>query len=105
MSSAYIHAALLLHFAGQPVNEENLKRVLEAAGMSVDESRVKALAAAISEVNIDEAIKSAPVGVTPVAAAPAAAVEEKPKEKKEEKKKEEEKKEEEALAGLGALFG
>lgn len=104
MSSAYIHAALLLHFAGQPVNEENLKRVLEAAGMSVDESRVKALVAAISEVNIDEAVKSAPVGVTPVAAAPTAAVEEKPKEKKEEKKKEE-KKEEEALAGLGALFG
>jgi large subunit ribosomal protein L12 len=105
MSSAYIHAALLLHFAGQPVNEENLKKVLEAAGVTVDESRVKALAAAISEVNIDEAIKSAPVGFAP-AAAPVTPTEAKPEEKKkEEKKKEEKKEEEEALAGLGALFG
>jgi len=107
VSSAYIHAALLLHFAGQPVNEENLKKVLEAAGVTVDESRVKALAAAISEVNIDEAIKSAPVGFAPAAApAPVTPTEAKPEEKKkEEKKKEEKKEEEEALAGLGALFG
>ena len=100
MSSAYIHAALLLHFAGQPIDEEKLKKVLEAAGVSVDESRVKALTAAISEINIDEAIKSAPVGFAPTPAV--APVEEaKPKEEKKEEKKEEE----EALAGLGALFG
>ena len=76
--------------------------------MKPDEARVKALAAAISEINIDEAIKSAPTIVAP-AAAPAAPAEAKPAEeaKKEEEKKEEEeeKKEEEALSGLSALFG
>jgi len=106
MSTAYVHAALLLHFAGQPINEENLKKVLEAAGITPDEARVKVLTAALSEVNIEEAIKAAPTIAAP-AAAPA--VEEKPaeekKEKKEEEKEEEEKKEEEALVGLGALFG
>ncbi|MFQ5762348.1 MAG: 50S ribosomal protein P1 [Candidatus Bathyarchaeia archaeon] len=105
MSSPYVHAALLLHFGKQPVNEENVKKVLTAAGMTVDDARVKALTAAISEVNIDEAVKTAPVGfaaapaAVPSASEPAAA----PKEK--EKKKGEEKKEEEALAGLGSLFG
>ncbi|MEM2341420.1 MAG: 50S ribosomal protein P1 [Candidatus Bathyarchaeia archaeon] len=105
----YIYAAMLLHRAGKPIDEENLTRVLHAAGVNVDPIRVKALVAALSEINIDEAIKSAPAfmpmavsaPVTPaVSAAPA--VEEKPK--KEEKKVEEER-EEEALEGLAALFG
>ncbi len=63
---------------------------------------MKALVAALSEVNIDEALKSATV--MPVAAAPAAA----PADTKKEEKKaaeDDKKKEEEALAGLGALFG
>lgn len=99
----YMYAALLLHSAAQPVDEANLKKVLTAAGVKAEESRIKALVAALSEVKIDEALKAAkaaPVAVAaPVAAAPAAG-------KKEEKKPEEEKKkEEEALAGLGALFG
>lgn len=98
----YVHAALLLHSAKQPVNEENMKKVLAATGMQVDEARVKAMVAALEGVNIDEAIKGAAV---PVAAPAAAAAPAKPEEKKEEKKVEEEKKEEEALAGLGALFG
>jgi large subunit ribosomal protein L12 len=99
----YMYAALLLHSAAQPVDEANLKKVLTAAGVKTEESRIKALVAALSEVKIDEALKAAkaaPVAVAaPVAAAPTAG-------KKEEKKPEEEKKkEEEALAGLGALFG
>ncbi|MEW6592367.1 MAG: 50S ribosomal protein P1 [Candidatus Hadarchaeota archaeon] len=100
----YVHAAILLHSVKQPVNEENVKKVLAASGAQVDEARVKALVAALEGVNIDEAIKGAAI---PVAAAPAAAAAApaKPEEKKEEKKVEEEKKEEEALAGLGALFG
>ncbi|MHC1563826.1 MAG: 50S ribosomal protein P1 [Candidatus Hecatellaceae archaeon] len=109
MSTAYVHAALLLHFAGQPVNEENLKKVLEAAGLSPDEARVKVLTAALSEVNIEEAIKTAPTLAAPVAAPAAPAAEAKPAEEKkkaeEKKEEEEEKKEEEALSGLGALFG
>jgi len=104
----YIYAAMLLHKAGKPIDEDNITKVLEAAGIQIDQARVKALVAALSEVDIDEAIKSAP---TIVAAAPAAApteaapaAEEKPKEE-EKPEEEEEKKEEEALEGLGALFG
>lgn len=91
-----VYAALLLHSAKQPVNEENLKKVLADAGASVDDAKLKALVASLEGVNIDEAIQQAAV----VAAAPAAA------EKKEEKKEEDEaKKSEEAAAGLSALFG
>jgi large subunit ribosomal protein L12 len=105
----YVYAALLLHKAGKEINEENLSNVLTAAGINVDAVRVKALVASLSEVNIDEAIKSAPTMMAaPVAAqAPTApAAETKPKEEDKKKKVEEEKaKEEAALEGLGALFG
>lgn len=109
----YIYAAMLLHRAGKPIDEENLTRVLHAAGINVDPIKVKALVAALAEINIDEAIKSAPTfmpmmaPVTAPTAQPAAVTEEKAKKEEEEKKKEEEKakKEEEALEGLAALFG
>jgi large subunit ribosomal protein L12 len=105
----YVYAAMLLHKAGKEINEENLSNVLTAAGINVDAVRVKALVASLSEVNIDEAIKSAPTMMAaPVAAqAPTApAAETKPKEEDKKKKVEEEKaKEEAALEGLGALFG
>jgi ribosomal protein L12E/L44/L45/RPP1/RPP2 len=55
----YIYAAMLLHNAGKPVDEESVTKVLSAAGLNVDASRVKALVASLSEVDIDEAIKSA----------------------------------------------
>ncbi len=106
----YVYAAMLIHKAGGEINEENIKKVLEAANVKVDDARVKALVAALDGVNIDEAIeKASAVTAAPVAAAaaePATASEggEKPKEAKEEKKKEE-KSPEEAAAGLGALFG
>ena len=100
----YVYSAMLLHAAGKPVNEENLKKVLVAAGVKADDARVKALTAALEGVNIDEAIKTA---VAMPAAAPAAPAAEKKDEKKKEEKKDEEEKvsEEEAAAGLGALFG
>jgi large subunit ribosomal protein L12 len=98
----YVYSAMLLHSAGQPINEENVKKVLTAAGVKTDAARVKALVASLEGVNIEEAIKLATA--MPVAAAPAAAAA--PAEKKEKKK--EEKKEEvtqdEAAAGLSALF-
>ncbi|RLI20760.1 50S ribosomal protein P1 [Candidatus Bathyarchaeota archaeon] len=106
----YIYAAMLLHKAGKDINEENLTQVLTAAGINPDAVRVKAVVASLAEVDIDEAIKSAPTmmaapAAAPVAAAPAAE-EAKPKEEEKKKKEEEEKKkEEEALEGLGALFG
>ncbi|MHA1259690.1 MAG: 50S ribosomal protein P1 [Candidatus Heimdallarchaeaceae archaeon] len=74
------------------------------AGAKVDESRVKALVAALKEVNVEEALKTAAVSTAPVAASatetdkPAA-----PKEAKAEKKEEEP--EEETDLGLSALFG
>jgi large subunit ribosomal protein L12 len=105
----YVYAAMLLHKAGKEINEENLSNVLTAAGITADAIRVKALVASLSEVNIDEAIKSAPTMMAaPVAAqAPTSpAAETKPKEEDKKKKVEEEKaKEEAALEGLGALFG
>ena len=103
----YVYAAMLLHKAGKEINEDAVKKVLEAAGVAVDEARIKALVAALQGVNIDEAIQKA--AVAPVAAAPAAGGEAAGGEAKEEKKgpspEEAKKKEEEAAAGLGALFG
>jgi large subunit ribosomal protein L12 len=95
----YVYSAMLLHSAGQPVNEENVKKVLTAAGVKTDAARVKALVASLEGVNIDEAIKSATA--IPVAA-PVAAPAEKKEKKKEEKK--EEVSQDEAAAGLSALF-
>jgi large subunit ribosomal protein L12 len=88
-----VYACLLLHEAKQPINIENLTKVLQAAGASIDEGKLKALVASLEGQNIDELIKQVP------AAAPVEAAE------KKEEKKEEGKKEEEAVAGLGALFG
>ena len=101
----YVYGALVLHAAGKPVNEENPKKVLTAAGVKVDETRVKALTAALEGVNIDEAIATAAVMPSAPAAAPPAAGEKKEDKKEEEKKEEEKVSEEEAAAGLGALFG
>jgi large subunit ribosomal protein L12 len=95
----YVYAALLLHSAGGKITEDGVKKVLTAAGVKVEEPRIKALVAALSEIKIEDALKAAQA--LPVAAAPAAAA---PAEGKKEEKKEE-KKSEEALAGLGALFG
>jgi len=104
----YVYAAMLLHKAGKEINEENLTQVLKAAGINADAARVKALVASLAEINIEEAIKSAPTMMAaPVAApaAPAPAAEAKPKEEKKKKEEEEKAKEEAALEGLGALFG
>jgi large subunit ribosomal protein L12 len=104
----YIYASLLLHSAKKEINEENLKNVLSAAGITVDEVRLKAVVAALKEVNIDEVLKNAAAAPVAVAAAPAQAQAQAQAEKKEEKKEEEEKKgpsEEEIGGGLASLFG
>src|SRR5215218_632707 len=104
----YVYAALLLHKLKQNITEDSVKNVVKAAGVTPDDVRVKALVAALSEVQIDEALKAAPVAVAAAAAAPTAGGagaaasgggggEAPPKE--------EEKKEEEALEGLSSLFG
>lgn len=94
----YTYAALLLNNTKQEINEANLKKVLTAAGATVDELKIKGIVAALSGVNIEEAIKQAAV----VAAAPAASAAAAAPAKDE---KTEEKKEEEAAAGLASLFG
>ena len=98
----YVYAALMLHKLKQPVSEDNVKKVISAAGAQPDDIRVKALVSALGEVNIDEALKNA--AAAPVmAAAPAAGAA--PAAKPAEEEKKEEKKEEEALEGLSSLFG
>ena len=107
----YVYAALLLHKLKQNITEDSVKNVVKAAGVTPDDVRVKALVAALGEVNIEEALKAAPVAAAAAAAAPAAgggaqaaaAGGEAPAKEEEEKK--EEKKEEEALEGLSSLFG
>lgn len=91
---------MVLHKAGKSITGASLTKVLTAAGVKPDEGRVKALAAALKGIDIDEALKAAPVAVAAPATAAAA---EKPKE--EAKAKEEEKPKEEEVTGLGALFG
>lgn len=95
----YIYTAMLLHKAGKEINEAHVKSVLTAAGVHVDDTRVRALVAALQGLDIAEAIKKAAI-VAPVAAAPAGAAP-----KKEEKKEDPKKNDEAAAAGLGALFG
>lgn len=97
----YMYAAMLLYSAGKEISEDAVSNVLNAAGINPDNVRVKALVAALAEVDINEALK---VPVLTAATAPAAAT---PavEEEEEEQPKEEEKEEEEDLQGLGALFG
>lgn len=99
----YVYAAMLLHKAGKKVDEASVKKVLEAAGVSVDDGRVRALVAALEGINIDEAIKNAAVMATPVAAAPVHT--DSKTESKKEEKKEDKHAEEQSAAGLSALFG
>ncbi len=97
----YVYCAMLLHKAGKEINEANVKKVLEAAGIQTDDGKIKALIAALDGVNIDEAIKEAAVAA-PVAAPVASSASQ---EEKKEEPKVEKKSAEEASVGLGALFG
>jgi large subunit ribosomal protein L12 len=105
----YIYAALLLHNAGKAITEDAITAVLQAAGIEVNESRVKALVAALEGVDIEEAIAKAAFAApaagaaAPAAGAAAPAAEAAPAE--EEKEEEEDHSEEDGMAGLGALFG
>ena len=100
----YIYAALLLHKLEQKIDEDTVKKVITSTGVEPDEVKVKALVSALSEVNIEDALKNA---ATTVTAAPAAPAESSGEEKAEDKPAEEKdgKKEEEAMEGLASLFG
>ncbi|RAW44431.1 50S ribosomal protein P1 [Halorubrum sp. 48-1-W] len=107
----YVYAALILNETGEEINEDNVTGVLEAAGVDVEESRVKALVAALEDVDIEEAIETA--AAAPAAGAAAGAADE----ADEAEADDDEDEEEEAEAddddedegdggeGLGELFG
>jgi len=94
-----IYAALLLHKSGKEVNEHNIKSVVAAAGVHVDESKIKSLVASLKNVNIDKELETASLAVAAPASGTHAGAE-----KKEEAKPKEEKKAA-AAEGLSALFG
>ncbi|MCX6675064.1 MAG: 50S ribosomal protein P1 [Methanothrix sp.] len=102
----YVYAALLLHSAGKEVNEDGIKKVVEAAGVAADDVRIKALVAALEGVDISKVLSQATA--MPVAAAAASPVAAAPAAKAEAKAEDEESKEaaeESGVEGLGALFG
>tara|TARA_B100001540_G_C15409587_1_gene462637 strand:+ start:75 stop:401 length:327 start_codon:yes stop_codon:yes gene_type:complete len=98
----YVYAALLLHKLDKEVNEANLSSVVKASGAEVNEAQVKSLVAALADVDINEAVKAAPVAVAAAAPAADAAAADAPAK---EEKKEEPKNEEAAMEGLSSLFG
>ncbi len=101
----YVYAALLIHSSGKDVSEEGIKTILDAAGITPDDVRIKALVSALEGVDVDSVLSQASTVSAPVvpAAAPAAeaapAVEDIVEEEKEEEA------EESGMEGLGALFG
>ena len=110
----YVYAALILHETDEEINEENLTDVLEAAGVDVEESRVKALVAALEDVDVEEAIETA--AAVPAGGGGATAGAAETEEAEEAEEAEEEADEEEADEGddedegdggegLGELFG
>ncbi len=93
-----IYAGLLLHSAKKEISEENIEKVVAAAGIKTDKAMIKALVASLEGVNIDEAIKQPVAPVQPQPQQPAQPTEDK-------KKEEDKKKTEEAVEGLSSLFG
>ncbi len=93
-----IYAALLLHKAGKEINEENVKSIVAAAGIQVDESKIKSLVVSLKGIDIDKELENA--SLMPSIGAPQATP---GKQEKKEAPKEE--KHEAAAEGLSALFG
>ena len=110
----YVYAALILNETDEEINEDNVTAVLEAAGVDVEQSRVKALVAALEDVDIEEAIDTAAAAPAAGGAAGGAADDDDDDEgdeaadeaEEEEAAEEEEDEDEEASGeGLGELFG
>ncbi len=100
----YLYSALILHKAEQEISETAVTKILKAAGVVADKTRVKALVAALGEIDIEEALATAvmaPAAAAPIATdtpAGVAAVEE-------EEEEEEEGEIVDDDEGLGSLFG
>lgn len=98
----YIYAALLLHSAKKEISEENIRKVLAAVGIEINEAKLKSLVESLKSINIDEVLSSATSFAVPMQAVPQQTSQET---KKEEEKKPSSASEEQAVAGLAALFG
>jgi large subunit ribosomal protein L12 len=96
----YLYGALLLHKLGKEVNEENLKKVIAATGVEVDEGKVNVLIASLQGVDISAELENA--SAVSVAAGASSGGDGGGEAKEEEK---EEEKPAESAAGLGSLFG
>ena len=103
----YVYAALMLHKLKKEITEENVTSIIKASGAEVNEAKVKSLVASLSDVDIEDAIKAAPVAAVAAAPAAASAAAAGGEDKKAEKKDEaaDGKKEEAAMEGLSSLFG
>jgi len=99
----YVYAALMLHKLKKEITEENVTSIVKASGTEVNEAKVKSLVASLADVNIEDAIKAAPVAVAAAPAAPAEGGEGKKAEKKDEAAAG--KSEEAAMEGLSSLIG
>ena len=99
-----VYAAMTLNEAGKEVNEENLRAIVDAADLDVEDSEVAALVAALEDVDIEEAMETAVAGG---AAAPAPSGDDSADEEEAEEEEEEEEddtSEEDAAEGLGNMF-
>jgi large subunit ribosomal protein L12 len=65
MDMEYVYAAAILHELDREINEDNMKAALEGAGADPSESRIKALIAALEDVNIDRAVADASPELSP----------------------------------------
>jgi large subunit ribosomal protein L12 len=108
----YVYAALILNETGEEINEDNITGVLEAAGVDVEESRVKALVAALEDVDIEDAIETAAAAPAAGAAAGGAAAAEESDDGDDEADEadaddedDEEEEDDDGGEGLGELFG
>ena len=102
----YVYAALMLHKLKKEITEENVTSIIKASGAELNEAKVKSLVASLADVNIEDAIKAAPVAAAPAAAPAGAPAAEGGEGKKAEKKDEAAsgKSEEQAMEGLSSLF-
>ncbi|MCY3853849.1 MAG: 50S ribosomal protein P1 [Thaumarchaeota archaeon] len=101
----YVYAALILHKLKKEINEPNVTSIIQAAGGDVNTSKVKALVASLSDVDIEKIINSA--SVSPVQTpqqSPDSNIQNKEKESKTKEEKSG-KTEEQAMEGLASLFG
>ncbi|WP_418281185.1 50S ribosomal protein P1 [Halorubrum sp. DTA98] len=109
----YVYAALILNETGEEINEDNITGVLDAAGVDVEESRVKALVAALEDVDIEDAIETAAAAPAAGAAAGGAAADDggddadddADEEAAEEEEEDDDEDEGDGGEGLGELFG